>query len=107
MNRLVILLIALFFINNCSFNENSKIWKNKEKELSTKSKLKKVFAEEQLEVQEFNQSLNLDLSGIKTNNKFIDNQNNFGSQNYKGELDKIGSYKFSKLEELNLSLIHI
>jgi hypothetical protein len=58
-NRLVILLIALFFINNCSFNENSKIWKNKEKELSTKSKLKKVFAEEQLEVQEFNQSLNL------------------------------------------------
>ncbi len=101
MNRLVILLIALFFINNCSFNENSKIWKDKEKELSTKSKLKKVFAEEQLEVQEFNQSLNLDLSGIKTNNKFIDNQNNFGSQNYKGELDKIGSYKFSKLEELN------
>jgi len=100
-NRLVILLIALFFINNCSFNENSKIWKNKEKELSTKSKLKKVFAEEQLEVQEFNQSLNLDLSGIKTNNKFIDNQNNFGSQNYKGELGKIGSYKFSKLEELN------
>ena len=100
MNRLVILLIALFFINNCSFNENSKIWKDKdkEKELSTKSKLKKVFAEEQLEVQEFNQSLNLDLSGIKTNNKFIDNQNNFGSQNYKGELDKIGSYKFSKLE---------
>ena len=89
MNRLVILLIALFFINNCSFNENSKIWKNKEKELSTKSKLKKVFAEEQLEVQEFNQSLNLDLSGIKTNNKFIDNQNNFGSQNYKGELGKI------------------
>ena len=86
MNRLVILLIALFFINNCSFNENSKIWKDKEKELSTKSKLKKVFAEEQLEVQEFNQSLNLDLSGIKTNNKFIDNQNNFGSQNYKGEL---------------------
>ena len=51
MNRLVVLLIALFFINNCSFNENSKIWKDKEKELLTKSKLKKVFAEEQLEFQ--------------------------------------------------------
>ena len=71
MNRLVILLIALFFINNCSFNENSKIWKDKEKELSTKSKLKKVFAEEQLEVQEFNQLLKIDLSNITTNNKFI------------------------------------
>ena len=101
MNRLVILLIALIFINNCSLNENSRIWKDKEKELSAQSKLKKVFAEDKIEVQEFNQELNLDLSAIKTNNKFIDNQNNFGSQNYKGELNKIGSYKFSKLEGLS------
>ena len=41
------------------------------------------------------------MSLIKTNNKFIDNQNNFGSQIYKGGLEKIGSYKFSKLEGLN------
>ena len=101
MNRLIILLIALFFINNCSLNENSRIWKDKEKELSAQSKLKKVFAKEKIKVQEFNQGLNLDLSLIKTNKKFIDNQNNFGSQSYEGELDKIGSYKFSKLEELN------
>ncbi len=101
MNRLVILLIALFFINNCSLNENSRIWKDREKEISTQSKLKKVFAEDKIEVKEFNQGLNLDLSLIKTNNKFINNQNNFGSQSYKGELSKIGSYKFSKLEELN------
>ena len=101
MNRLVILLIALFFINNCSLNENSRIWKDKEKKLTTQSKLKKVFAEDKIEVQEFNQGLNLDLSLIKTNKKFIDNQNNFGSQSYKGELGKIGTYKFSKLEELN------
>ena len=78
MNRLVILLIALFFINNCSLNENSRIWKDKEKKLTTQSKLKKVFAEDKIEVQEFNQRLNLDLSLIKTNKKFIDNQNNFG-----------------------------
>ena len=101
MNRLIILLIALFFINNCSLNENSRIWKDKKKEISTHSKLKKVFAEDKIEVQEFNQGLNLDLSVIKTNNKFIDNQNNFGSQSYKGKLVKIGTYKFSKLEELN------
>ena len=101
MNRLIILLIALFFINNCSLNENSRIWKDKKKEISTHSKLKKVFAEDKIEVQEFNQGLNLDLSVIKTNKKFIDNQNNFGSQSYKGNLVKIGTYKFSKLEELN------
>ena len=66
MNRLVILLIALIFINNCSLNENSRIWKDKEKELTTQSKLKKVFAEDKIEIQEFNQGLNLDLSLIKT-----------------------------------------
>ena len=101
MNRLVILLIALFFINNCSLNKNSRIWKNKDKNLSNQPNVKKIFAEEKLVVKEFNQGLNLDLSFIKTNNKFIDNQNNFGSQSYKGELNKIGNYKFSKLEELN------
>ena len=78
MNRLVILLIALIFINNCSLNENSRIWKDKDKDLSTQSKLKKVFVEEKVEVQEFNQDLSLDLSQIKTKNKFLDNQNNFG-----------------------------
>ena len=77
MNRLVILLIALFFINNCSLNENSRIWKDKEKDLSNQSNVKKIFAEEKLVVQEFNQGLNLDLSFIKSNNKFIDNRNNF------------------------------
>ena len=101
MNKLLILLIVFFFINNCSLNENSRIWKNKGKEQLTKSNVKKVFEEKKSVVEEFNPSLNLDLSGIKINNKFIDNQNNLGSQNYKGELDKIGSYKFSKFEELN------
>ena len=101
MNRLIILLIVFFFVNNCSFNENSRIWKDKNKEQLTKSNVKKVFEEKKSIVEEFNQNLNLDLSGININNNFISNQNDFGSQSYKGELNKIGSYKFSKLEELN------
>jgi len=100
-NRLIVLLIVFFFVNNCSFNENSRIWKDKKKEQLTKSNVKKVFEEKKSIVEEFNQNLNLDLSGININNKFISNQNDFGSQSYKGELNKIGSYKFSKLEELN------
>ncbi len=101
MSKLIILLITFFLINNCSFNENSRIWKDKEKELSAQSKLKKVFEEKKLVTQEFNQELNLDLSFIKSKNNFNENQNNFGSQSYKAELKKIGSYKFSKLQELN------
>jgi len=94
-------LIILVFLNNCSFNENSKIWKEKKNTLETNKKITKVFIEDQVNVSEFNQSLKLDLSLIKTSGKIIDDQNNFGSQNYKGDLKKIGSFKFSKLDEVS------
>ena len=101
MNKLIFTFIALFFLNNCSFNENSRIWKDKENKLETDKKITKVFAEENISVSEFNRDLKLDLSSIKINNKKNENQNNLGLQNYKGELTKIGNFKFSKLEELN------
>ena len=101
MNKLIFTLIVLFFLNNCSLNENSRIWKNKENNLETDKKITKVFSEDKASVTEFNQDLKLDLSSINTVNKKIDNQNNLGLQNYKGDLKKIGNFKFSKLEELN------
>ena len=101
MNKLIFTLIVLFFLNNCSFNENSRIWKDKENKLETDKKITKVFAEENISVSEFNRDLKLDLSSIKINNKKNENQNNLGLQNYKGELTKIGNFKFSKLEEIN------
>jgi len=100
-NKLIFTFIVLIFLNNCSFNENSTIWKDKENKLETDKKITKVFAEENISVSEFNRDLKLDLSSIKINNKKNENQNNLGLQNYKGELTKIGNFKFSKLEELN------
>ena len=52
MNRLIILLIAFFFLNNCSFNENSRIWKDKDKEKLSKLNVKKVFDEKKSIVKE-------------------------------------------------------
>ena len=101
MNKLIFTFIVLFFLNNCSFNENHRIWKDKENKLETDKKITKVFAEENISVSEFNRDLKLDLSSIKINNKKNENQNNLGLQNYKGELAKIGNFKFSKLEEIN------
>ena len=101
MNKLIFTFITLIFLNNCSFNENSRIWNDKENKLETGKKIIKVFAEENISVSEFNRDLKLDLSSIKINNKKNENQNNLGLQNYKGELAKIGNFKFSKLEELN------
>ena len=62
MNKLIFTFIALFFFNNCSFNENSRIWKDKENKLETDKKIIKVVVEENLKISEFNQDLKLDLS---------------------------------------------
>ncbi len=99
MNRLATIIIALFFLNQCSFNENSRIWK--EKEIKNNKNIKKIFSLEKKITAEFNQELKLDLSKIRTNNKIIDNQNNYGSQEYNGFINKIGNYKFSKLDNIN------
>jgi outer membrane protein assembly factor BamB len=99
-NRLIILLLSLFVLNNCSLNENSKIWKEKEQNLENKN-IKKVFLDKKIITSEFNQELKLDLSKVQSNNKTIDNQNNYGSQSYDGLINKIGNYKFSKLENIN------
>ena len=101
MNRIIILIIALIFLNQCSFKENSRIWNDKDNKLEDQKNIKKVFLADKKITTEFNQELKLDLSVIKSNNKVTDNKNNHGSQNYEGLIDKISSYKFSKFEDTN------
>ena len=101
MNKFIFTFIAFFFVNNCSFNENSKIWKIKENKLETDKKIINVFLEDKATVTEFNEDLKLDISSIKISNKKIDNINNLGLQNYKGELKQVGKFKFSKLDGIN------
>ena len=91
MNKLIFILIATLFLNNCSFNENSKIWKD-QKKIDQNKKIIKVITEDKNVVSEFNTELKLDLSLLKLSNKVVDNQNNLGPQNYKGELNKEGSF---------------
>ena len=69
MNKLIYTLVVLFFLNNCSFNENSRIWKDNENKLETDKKITKVFSEDKVSVKEFNQDLKIDLSSIKIVNK--------------------------------------
>ena len=51
MNRIIILIIALIFLNQCSFNENSRIWKDKDNKLEDQKQKSKEF---------FNQIANLE-----------------------------------------------
>ena len=100
MNRLIFIFILFVGLNNCSLNDNSRIWNDKEKKINSEKIIVKIDEKDKKIVSEFNQELKLDLSSIKSNNKIIDNQNNFGSQNYNGNLKKISSFKFSKLDNI-------
>ena len=100
MNRLLIFIISLFFLNNCSLNENSRIWKNKKDNSINPKNIKKIFSEKKI-ITQFNQELKLDLANVKIKNKIVDNQNNYGFQNYSGSINKVGNYKFSKLDDVN------
>lgn len=100
MNKLTILFFSFLLINNCSLNENSKLWKDKQKTFSSENNTKEVFARQKAIISEFNQNLKLNLSNIKSNNNININYNNYGSQKYEGVLKKTGNYKFSKFKKI-------
>ena len=101
MIRLTFLILTLFFLSNCSISETSRIWNDKEEKVENQKNIKKLFAKEKKIITEFNPALKLDLSKIIINENIIDNQNNFGAQNYSGLNKKIGTYKFSKIEDVS------
>ena len=101
MNKLIIIVISLVFLNHCSLNENSRIWKDKDQKIDNPKDIKKVFSEDKKITLELNQEIKLDFSKSKTNNKIIDNKNDYGFQNYNGLINKVGNYKFSKFDDVN------
>jgi outer membrane protein assembly factor BamB len=98
-NKLIILIISIFLLNHCSLNENSRIWQGKDKNKENQKNIKIIFEDYKPVIQEFNPDLKLDLLNIRTNNKIVDDKNNFGSQDYDGSVNKIANFKFSKLED--------
>ena len=98
MNK-ILLILFLSLTLSCSFNENSKIWKEKNQNIYDKKNVKKIFHEEKKVTTELNPTLKLNLS-----NKIIDDDkkeftNNFGSLKYYGKLIKIKNYRFKKFKK--------
>ncbi len=98
MIRLILLIFTLFFLSNCSISETTSIWVDKEN-VENQKNIEKLFSKEKKIISDFNPHLKLDLSKLKLNNSIINNKNNFGAQSYNSLKKKVGSYKFSKIEE--------
>ena len=90
-------ILFLFFLSNCSLNEDSKLWKTKN--IQKDKNITTILTEEKKFSKKFNPKIKLDLP--KAKNRIIDNLNNFGSLEYSGSLNKIGVFKFSKFKNIN------
>ena len=103
MNKVFIYIVIILFFNNCSFNENSRIWKDKDKDIDfvNQENVKELFLEDEIISNEFNPELSINITKLNKNNKITNNRNDFGSQDYNGLLNKERSYKFSKLDNIN------
>ena len=101
MTRLFLLIFTLFFVSHCSVKENLGIWKKKEENLENQKKVIKLFSEDKKIITEFNPDLKLDISKLQFKENIVDNQNNFGAQNYTGFNEKINTFKFSTIKDTN------
>ena len=97
----IFVFILLLISTGCSFNEDSKLWKKEDKEISKIENKNKVFKEEKKQTRELNPLLKLDLSRVNHNSEINYNLNNFGSLKYSGNLKEIGKYKFPKFDDFN------
>tara|TARA_B100000287_G_scaffold431493_1_gene488848 strand:+ start:28 stop:1326 length:1299 start_codon:yes stop_codon:yes gene_type:complete len=98
--RIVSFIAYSFLLVNCSLNENSKIW-NQKNSISNEGKNLQIVLDEKKEItKELNSKLKLNIENVKLNDNIFDKYNNFGTQNYSGNFDKIGNFKFSKFNEV-------
>ena len=99
MIRIYPFFLLLLILTSCSLNENSKIW-NKKK-IKVDKNIEVILDKKDISYQELNPNISLNLSKVLVQNKFLDQKNNFGTQNYSGKLKKIKNFKFSKLNDEN------
>ena len=100
MNRIILLITFIFFINGCSLNKNSKFWTVEQKITEeNKQNYEKVLIEEKALNKELNTKLTIKLDAKVNNNILLrDFTNNDGRLDYNGILKKSSRYKFSKIK---------
>jgi len=95
-NKLSLLILILLFTSNCSVSEKRGLWG---KEKSSVKEIKTIITKKIKEEREFNSMLEIKISNEKPNKNLSKNQNNISKTFYKGGIEKIGNYKFSKFDD--------
>jgi len=99
-NSILKIILIFFFINNCSFNSNSKFWTKEtkiKKEIISANK-QVLFEKEKVPKKELNPELKIKLKFGDTFNNSLSETNNDSIIDFSGQLKKISKYKFSKIK---------
>ena len=95
MSKTLLLILILFFFNNCSSVKDGVSFNKKKTNVQKLKKVRTILSKQVRGEQEFNQLLEIQISegkfGANTNN----NKNDIGELGYLGLLEKIGKYNYS------------
>ncbi len=102
MNRISILLLLLFILNNCSLDTKSGFWTQGKKIKNENKNITKILEEEKTTNKEFNPDLNLNINFSKISKKdFSSLTNNSGLSKFNKNIKKSSNFKFSKIKNFN------
>jgi outer membrane protein assembly factor BamB len=97
-NKFFNFFLVLIILTNCSLNNKSKFWSKSEIVKKENLEVKEVYKQPEIYEKEFNLDLRIKVNEQAIKNSFINNlTNNNGTVSFKGSLDNISKYKFSKI----------
>ena len=101
MNKVLLTVLIFLIFSNCSGSKKFGIWGKSNKNEKTVINNKTVLTKQARTEQEFNANLYIKISNNKLNQTSVNNQNDSGELAYKGVLQRVGKYKFSKFDDFD------
>ena len=101
MNKVLLSVLILLILNNCSTSKKAGFWNKDNKDQQKIENTKTILTKQIRLEEEFNSNLYIKISNGKPNQNSLNNQNDTGELAYEGILEKIGKYNFSKFNDFD------
>ena len=101
MNKVLLSVLILLILNNCSTSKKAGFWNKDNKDQQKIENTKTILTKQIRLEEEFNSNLYVKISNGKPNQNSLNNQNDTGELAYEGILEKIGKYNFSKFNDFD------
>jgi len=100
-NKVLLSVLILLILNNCSASKKVGFWDKDNKDQKQIENTKTILTKQVRLEEEFNPNLYVKISTGKFNQNSLNNQNDMGELAYEGVLEKIGKYNFSKFNDFD------